>query len=60
MPTKYISFPLCFLTFLVLAYNGLAQNSDTLIGAEYVNKSLYKERQVLPDIYDVPNPGLQK
>lgn len=60
MKTKHLFFPLYLSAILFFTYEGFAQSRDTLIGAEYVNISLYRDRQVLPDIYGKPNPSLKK
>lgn len=50
---------LCYSIAFLSSLNLLAQN-DVLIGAEYVNQSLYKDREILPDIHDIPNADLEK
>ncbi|MDV4102679.1 MBL fold metallo-hydrolase [Elizabethkingia anophelis] len=47
--------------FLLLSFSNLkAQQDPHLIGAEYVDQSLYKNREILPDIFGKPDPGLEK
>lgn len=56
IPLKAICFSIAFFSSLTL----LAQKDDVLVGAEYVNQSLYKNREILPDIFDVPDASLEK
>lgn len=58
MTTKFIAFLCC--SFLFLSNHLQAQKKDTLIGAEYVDQSLYKNREILPDIFGKPDSTLQK
>ncbi|WP_264564717.1 MBL fold metallo-hydrolase [Flavobacterium sp. N3904] len=51
---------LCYLTALLSSLNLSAQGKDILIGAEYVDQSQYKNREILPDIYGVPDVNLEK
>lgn len=50
----------CFSVLLFSNLAVLAQSKDSLIGAEYVNQELYKNRKILPDIYGTPDPKLEK
>jgi hypothetical protein len=60
MITKLI-FPLiCFLVMQLSSLNIVAQKKDSLIGAEFIDQSLYKNREILPDIYGKPDPSLEK
>ncbi len=45
-----------FLSSLTLS----AQKKDIIIGAEYVDQSLYADREVLPDVLGVHDPNLEK
>lgn len=54
-----IQMVLCSIGFLT-SLNLIAQKKDVLIGAEYVDQSLYKNREILPDIYGVPDESLDK
>src|SRR5436190_2242317 len=51
---------LCLSIALLSGLNLLAQKTDSLIEAEYVDQSLYKNREVLPDIYGKPDASLEK
>ena len=57
---RKLNFQLCIIILLISSLNLLAQKKDSLIGAEFVNSSLYKNREVLPDIYGKPDPNLEK
>ncbi len=45
---------------LLTSLNLVAQKNDVLIGAEYVDQSVYKNREILPDIYGAPDANLEK
>lgn len=56
---KTIRLLLCSIVFLTGAHL-LAQPKDILIGAEYIDQADYKDREILPDIYGVHDPNLEK
>lgn len=61
MTLNSITTRVLFLSMGILpSLNLLAQKDDHLTGAEYVNHALYKNREVLPDIYGKPDASLEK
>lgn len=56
IPSRFLFFSIV----LFSSVNLLAQKKDVLIGAEYVNQDLYKNREILPDIYGAPDANLEK
>jgi glyoxylase-like metal-dependent hydrolase (beta-lactamase superfamily II) len=51
---------MCYSIALLTSLNLSAQKKDGLIGAEYVDQSVYKNREILPDIYGAPDVNLEK
>lgn len=56
---RTIQLLLCSIVFLT-SFNLIAQNTDILLGAEYIDQAIYKNREVLPDVYGVHDPNLEK
>lgn len=61
MISKLITLRAIGFTIALLASTTLfAQKDEHLTGAEYVDQSLYKNREMLPDIYGKPDASLEK
>ncbi|MBO9593450.1 MAG: MBL fold metallo-hydrolase [Niabella sp.] len=50
----------CLFLMLHVPGNIFGQQDPHLTGAAYVNPAVYKNREVLPDIFGKPDPGLEK
>lgn len=61
MKNKNLSFWILPICFLLTNFGTASAQADThLAGEEYVDQSLYKNREILPDIFGKPDPSLEK